>query len=64
MWSVDGMDFPCSWAGKESICNEGDSSSIPGYARSTGEGIGYPPQYPWASLMDGIDRIILNLWLF
>ena len=24
---------------------------IPGLGRSTGEGIGYPPQYSWASLM-------------
>ena len=24
---------------------------IPGLGRSTGEGIGYPPQYSWASLV-------------
>ena len=28
-----------------------DPSSIPGWGRSTGEGIGYPPQYFWASLV-------------
>ena len=27
------------------------SSSVPGLGRSTGEGIGYPLQYSWASLV-------------
>ena len=31
--------------------NAGDPSSIPGSGRSTGEGIGYPPQYSWPSLV-------------
>ena len=31
--------------GKESACNAGDPSSIPGLERSPGEGIGYPLQY-------------------
>ena len=30
-------------------CNAGDPGSIPGSGRSTGEGIGYPLQYSWAS---------------
>ena len=30
---------------KESTCNTGDPSSIPGLGRSPGEGKGYPPQY-------------------
>ena len=34
-----------SSAGKESDCNAGDSSSIPGWGRSPGEGKGYPRQY-------------------
>ena len=34
-----------------SACNVGDLGSIPGLARSTGEGIGYPLQYSWASLV-------------
>ena len=38
-------------AGKESACNAGDPGSIPGSGRSPGEGIGYPLQYSWASLM-------------
>ena len=36
---------------KESACNAGDPSSIPRSERSTGEGIGHPFQYSWASLM-------------
>ena len=40
-----------SSVGKESTCNEGDPSLIPGSGRSTGEGIGYPLQYTWASLV-------------
>ena len=30
--------------------NAGDSGSIPGWGGFTGEGIGYPLQYSWASL--------------
>ena len=37
--------------GKESTCNAGDPSSIPGSRRSTEEGIGYPLQCSWASLV-------------
>ena len=42
--------FPNSTDGKESACNAGDPSVIPGSGRSAGEGIGYPLQYSWASL--------------
>ena len=42
--------FPDSSVGKESTCNAGDPSSIPGSGRSAGEGIGYPLQHSWASL--------------
>ena len=42
-----------SSAGKESACNAGDPGSIPGLGRSTGEGIGYPLQHSWASLVAG-----------
>ena len=45
------MDFPDSSVGKESSCNAGFPSFIPGLERSTGEGIGYPIQYSWASLV-------------
>ena len=43
--------FPDSSIGKESACNAGDSGLIPGLGRSAGEGIGYPLQYSWASLV-------------
>ena len=36
------MGFSGSSAGKESACNAGDPSSIPGLERSAGEGIGLP----------------------
>ena len=52
------MSFPHSSVGKESACNAGDPSSIPRSERSTGEGIGYPLQYSWASL---VAQLVKNL---
>ena len=43
---------------KESTCNAGDPGSIPGSGRSTGEEIGYPLQYSWASL---VAQLVKNL---
>ena len=43
--------FPDSSVGKESACIAGDPGSIPGSGRSPGEGIGYPLQYSWSSLV-------------
>ena len=43
--------FPGSSGSKESACKAGDPGSISGLGRSPGEGIGYPLQYPWASLV-------------
>ena len=43
--------FPHNSVGKESAWNAGDPSSIPELGRSTGERIGCPLQYSWASLM-------------
>ena len=45
------MGFPGSLAGKESTCNARDPGSMPGPGRSPGEGIGYPLQYSWTSLL-------------
>ena len=45
------LDFPNSSVGKESACDAGDPGLIPGSGRSAREGIGYPLQYSWASLM-------------
>ena len=47
-----------SSVGKESACNAEDPSSIPGSGRSAGEGISYPLQYSWASLMT---QLVKNL---
>ena len=56
--------------GKECACNTGDSSSTPGSGRSGGEGIGYPLQYSWASLVaqlvnnpPAMREIWFNPWL-
>ena len=43
--------FPDISVGKKSTCNAGDPDSIPGSGISAGEGIGYPLQYSWASLV-------------
>ena len=38
-------------ADKEFTCNAGDPDSLPGLGRSPREGIGYPSQYSWSSLV-------------
>ena len=43
--------FPGDSDSKESACNAGDLGLIPGLERSPGEGIDYPLQYFWASLV-------------
>ena len=50
-YSTPSSGFPHGSTGKESACNSGDPSSIPGSGRSPGEEIGYPLQCPWASLV-------------
>ena len=54
--------FPGSSAGKESTCNVGDSSLIPGSGRCPGEGIGYPCQYSWASLVAQMVKNLPAMW--
>ena len=54
--------FPHSSVGKESSCNAGDLASIPGSRRSAGEGIGYPPQYSWASLVAQLVKYLSAMW--
>ena len=56
------VGFPCSSAGKESICNAGDPGSIPGSGRSAREGIGYPLQYSWASLVTQLVKNPPAMW--
>ena len=36
--------LPCGSVGKESACNAAGPGSVSGWARSSGEGIGYPLQ--------------------
>ena len=48
------LGFPGGSDGKESACNVGDPGSIPGWARSPGEGNGNPLQY--SCLENPMDR--------
>ena len=54
--------FPDSSVGKESASNAGDPGSIPGPGRSTAEGIGYPLQYSWASLVAQLVKSLPAVW--
>ena len=56
------LGFPCSSVGKESTCNAGDPGSIPRSGRPTGEGIGYPLQYSWASLVTQLVKNPPAMW--
>ena len=56
------IGFPGSSAGKEFACNAGDPGSIPGSGRSPGEGIGYPLQYSWASLVAQMVKNLPAMW--
>ena len=56
------LAFPDSSVGKESACNAGDPSSIPGLGRSAGEGIDYPLQYSWASLVAQLVKNLPAMW--
>ena len=55
-------NFPHSSVDKDSICNAGDSTSIPGWGRSPGEGTGYPLQYSWASLVAQLVKNPPAMW--
>ena len=48
--------------GKESACNAGDPGSIPGSGRSPEEGIGYPLQYSWTSLVAQLVKNLPTMW--
>ena len=54
--------LPGGSGSKESACNAGDPGSIPGLGRSPGEGIGYPLQYSWASLVAQLVKKLPALW--
>ena len=54
---ISHLGFPGGSDSKESACSAGDPSSVPGSGTSPAEGIDYPVQYSWASLVtqDGKD---------
>ena len=56
------VGFPDSSVRTESTCNVGEPSSIPGSGRSAGEGIGYPLQYSWASLVAQLIKNLPAMW--
>ena len=56
------MGLPDGSAGKESACSAGDPGLIPGSGRSTGEGLGYPLQYSWASLVAQLVENLPEMW--
>ena len=56
------VGFPDSIVGKKSTCNAGDLSSISGSGRSAGEGIGYPLQFSWASLVTQLVKNPPSMW--
>ena len=56
------LGFPDSSVGKESTCNAGDASSIPGLGRSPGEGKGYPLQYSRTSLVAQLVKNPPAMW--
>jgi len=45
------LGFPDNSVGKDSACDAGNAGLIPGSGISAREGIGYPLQYSWASLV-------------
>ena len=58
----DFQGFPDSSVGKESACNTGDPSSVPGSGRSPGEARGYLLQYSWAFLVAQLVKNPPAIW--
>ena len=56
------MGFPDGSVGKESARNAGVPGSIPGWGRFTGEAIGYPLQYSWASPVAQMVKSLPAMW--
>ena len=59
---ISSFGFSGSSVGKESTCNAGDTCSIPESGRSAGEGIGYPLQYSWVSLVVKLVKNLPAIW--
>ena len=62
MFPSQDTGFPHSSVGKESACNAGDPSLIPGSETSAREEIGYLLQYSWASLMAQLVKNLPAVW--
>ena len=56
------LGFFDSSVSNESACNVGDPSTIPGSGRFDAEKIGYPLQYPWASLVAQVVKNPPAMW--
>ena len=56
------ISFCDSSAAKKSACNAGDPGSSPGSGTPPGEGIGYPLQYSWASLVAQLVKNLPETW--
>ena len=54
--------FPGNSARKESACSAGDPGLIPGSVTSPGEGLGYPLQCSWASLVAQMVKNLPAMW--
>ena len=54
--------FPHCSVGKESACDAGDPGLIPESGRSAGEGIGYPLQSSWTSLVSQLVKSPPAMW--
>ena len=62
---VAGGIAPGAWGDQmiqESTCNAGDTGSIPGPGRSTAEGVDYPLQCSWASLVAQLVKNLPAMW--
>ena len=58
----DPVVFPGGSDGTESACSAGNLGSIPVLGISAGEGIGYPLQYSWASLVAHLVKNPPAMW--
>ena len=57
------MGFTGGSGGKASACSAGDPCLIPGSGRSPGQGIGYPLQRCWASLVAHTVKCLWETWV-
>ena len=56
------LSLVVSSAGKKSTCNAGDPGLIPGLGRCLEEGIRYPLQYSWASVVAQMIKNSTAIW--